>query len=93
MTKRKRDQRIIVNTDERIVPAETEAKVEGETTIHAELPTPRQYAPPACSLCSAIREPGSNYSRVYATQRTDGSVIRYVRCHHCGNTYKTIEKI
>ena len=94
MTKRKRDQRIIVNTDERIVPAETEAKVEGETTIHAELPEPKRYTPPNCSMCTAMRpKPEESYVTVTSTQRQDGFIFRYCKCGFCGNTFKESERI
>lgn len=39
-----------------------------------------------CSLCTALREPGTNYSRVYSKQGN----TRYCRCDFCNNTWKQI---
>jgi hypothetical protein len=51
--------------------------------------TPREYAAPPCSVCERLRG-GLNYSRVYCTRVEGGHRVRYIKCHHCGNTYKDI---
>lgn len=48
---------------------------------------PRQFTAPACSLCAAIRPDGTNYSRIYGTVTRDNTIVRYVRCHFCNNTW------
>lgn len=37
-----------------------------------------------CTSCEALRQSGTNYTRVYATRGN----VRYCRCHYCGNTWK-----
>lgn len=48
---------------------------------------PRQFTAPACSLCAAIRPDGTNYSRIYGTVTREKTIVRYVRCHFCNNTW------
>jgi hypothetical protein len=67
--------------DSRIESEEVDARL-------IELPKPRVYAPPSCTLCSNDRPKGMDYTRVYKTHRVDGFIIRYCRCDFCGNTYK-----
>jgi len=57
-----------------------------------EAPKPRQteFTAPGCPACESIREPGSNYSRVYNTTRTTQAVYRYCRCGYCGHTFKVV---
>lgn len=51
-----------------------------------EPPKPRvtSFVPRPCSACTALREEGSNYSRVTSTQGN----IRYCKCGFCNNTWK-----
>jgi hypothetical protein len=56
-------------------------------------PRPRQFVAPPCSQCSALREPGTNYSRVYGTTRKVDAIYRYVRCHYCGFSWTLTERI
>jgi hypothetical protein len=50
-------------------------------------PKPRPFSAPACSMCTAVRPPDSNYSRCYGTIPRDGGLVRYIRCHFCGNSW------
>lgn len=50
-------------------------------------PKPRVFVAPACGSCAGLRPDYSNYSRVYGTVRRDGFIVRYVRCHFCGNSW------
>lgn len=56
-------------------------------------PKPRVFVAPACGSCAGLRPDYSNYSRVYGTVRRDGFVVRYVRCHFCGNSWTVQVKI
>jgi hypothetical protein len=56
-------------------------------------PKPRQYVAPPCSACAALREPGSNYSRVYGTTRRPGEVSRYVKCGFCNFSWVDRERV
>lgn len=49
-------------------------------------PIPRvsSFVPRACTSCTALRQPETNYSRVMSTQGR----IRYCKCTFCGNTWK-----
>jgi hypothetical protein len=42
------------------------------------------FVPSPCPMCTALREEGSNYSRVVSTQGN----IRYCKCSFCNNTWK-----
>jgi formate dehydrogenase maturation protein FdhE len=55
-------------------------------------PIERTYSPPPCCSCESHRPKQSNYTRVYKTQREEGSIIRYCRCSFCGETWKHIRK-
>ena len=48
----------------------------------------RTFVARPCSVCQALREPNTNYTRVYATRET----ARYCKCDYCGNTWKDLEK-
>ena len=98
MTKRKRDQRIIVNTDERIVPAETEAKVEGETTVAMSIAEIiGRYVPPPCSACSSMSLPNRRTTYVNGTQivntQTEFIIERSIKCPNCGTARMDYERI
>lgn len=101
MTKPKklRDSRIESEADERLIVPETPvvvetlAEVEGETTIIAEIATPKRYVPPNCSCCTALRpKPDISYVSVYHTRREDGYILHYCKCGFCNNTFKHSEK-
>ena len=44
----------------------------------------RTFTAKPCSACEALRKPGTNFTRVFATRGN----VRYCRCHYCGNTWK-----
>lgn len=44
----------------------------------------RTFVAKPCSVCQALREPDTNFTRVYASRGN----IRYCRCSYCGNTWK-----
>jgi len=46
-------------------------------------PKPRAFVARPCTACMAVREPATNYSRVYSTKGR----IRYCKCDFCGNTW------
>jgi hypothetical protein len=77
MTHKRRDERRLEAKDDRLAKEADQRLIE-----------PRSYAPPPCSLCTELRPPDESYSRVYATVKTEGSIVRYCRCDFCGNTYK-----
>ncbi len=44
----------------------------------------RTFTAKPCTVCTSIREPDTNFTRVFATRGN----VRYCRCHFCGNTWK-----
>jgi hypothetical protein len=44
----------------------------------------RTFTAKPCSVCQALREPDTNFTRVYATRDR----VRYCRCTYCNNTWK-----
>jgi len=44
----------------------------------------RTFTAKPCSVCTALREPDTNFTRVYASRGN----IRYCRCSFCNNTWK-----
>lgn len=50
------------------------------------------YVPPVCSMCRAMNEDGTNYTRVYATKQTTHETIHYCMCHRCDHTFKHITR-
>ena len=44
----------------------------------------RTFIAKPCTLCTALREPDTNFTRVYASRGN----IRYCRCSYCNNTWK-----
>lgn len=56
--------------------------------IEADQPKPRAFTPKPCVCCRALREVGTNYSRVYAVRHDGPTLVRYIRCSFCGNTWK-----
>lgn len=44
---------------------------------------PRAFVPRPCSMCTALRKPNTNFSRVTTTRGT----VRYCECRFCGNTW------
>jgi hypothetical protein len=69
----------------------TEAVVEAiEPPKPVEGPQPRLYAPRPCSMCTALRPKGTNYTRVYGHGRDDNKIVRYCRCGFCGHTFKDV---
>jgi hypothetical protein len=44
----------------------------------------RTFVAKPCSVCQALREPDTNFTRVYASRGN----IRYCRCSFCNNTWK-----
>ena len=48
----------------------------------------RTFIAKPCTLCTALRPPNTNYTRVYASRET----ARYCKCSYCGNTWKDLEK-
>jgi hypothetical protein len=49
----------------------------------------RTFTAKPCTECEALREPATNFTRVFATRGN----IRYCRCHFCGNTWKDSEAV
>lgn len=82
-----KEQRVVSATVERVERAIEQVEVieqivERELASEA-IATPRRFVPRACTACTALRPPNTNYSRVYATV---GSV-RYCKCGYCGETW------
>ncbi len=48
----------------------------------------RTFIAKPCTICTALRPPNTNYTRVYASRET----ARYCKCSYCGNTWKDLEK-
>jgi len=46
-------------------------------------PKPRAFVPRPCTACLTVREPATNYSRVYSSNGR----VRYCKCSFCGNTW------
>jgi hypothetical protein len=44
----------------------------------------RTFTAKPCTLCTALRGPDTNFTRVYATRDR----VRYCRCTYCNNTWK-----
>lgn len=44
----------------------------------------RTFVAKPCSVCQALREPDTNFTRVYASRGN----VRYCRCSFCNNTWK-----
>ena len=44
----------------------------------------RTFTAKPCSVCQALREPDTNFTRVYATRDR----VRYCKCTYCNNTWK-----
>jgi len=44
----------------------------------------RTFTAKPCTLCTALRGPGTNFTRVYASRGN----VRYCKCHYCNNTWK-----
>jgi hypothetical protein len=51
------------------------------------VPRVRTFSAKPCTSCEALREVGTNFTRVFATRGN----VRYCRCHFCGNTWKDSE--
>jgi len=49
----------------------------------------RTFTAKPCAACEALREPDTNFTRVFATRGN----IRYCRCHYCGNTWKDSDTV
>jgi hypothetical protein len=47
-------------------------------------PRSRTFTAKPCTLCTALREPDTNFTRVYASRGN----VRYCRCTYCNNTWK-----
>jgi hypothetical protein len=47
-------------------------------------PRSRTFTAKPCSVCTALREPDTNFTRVYATRDR----VRYCKCTYCNNTWK-----
>jgi hypothetical protein len=47
-------------------------------------PRSRTFTAKPCSVCAALREPDTNFTRVYATRDR----VRYCKCTYCKNTWK-----
>ena len=58
-----------------------------------ELPQPKRYSPPKCSMCTALRNTDDNYTEVYRTAREVEYTVRYCKCRFCGNTFKDLERV
>ena len=52
-----------------------------------------EFVAPPCKSCEALREAGTNYSRVYCVRQIYGHTIRYVRCGFCGETNKITQRV
>jgi NAD-dependent SIR2 family protein deacetylase len=61
----------------------SEAKVE-KIIVGMAFARSKTFTARPCSSCEALRQSGTNYTRVYATRGN----VRYCRCHYCGNTWK-----
>lgn len=57
-----------------------------------EPPKPRRYTPPKCSICTAIRPEGQDFTEVYSVKREGEYTIRYCRCNFCRNTFKDSQR-
>lgn len=44
----------------------------------------RTFVAKPCTLCTALRGPATNFTRVYASRGN----VRYCKCHYCNNTWK-----
>ena len=64
-----------------------ERRKEIRRPVQQEPVKPRAFVAPGCSSCVGIRPDYTNYSRVYGTVRRENQVVRYVRCHFCGNSW------
>jgi len=51
---------------------------------------PKVYTPPPCTNCESRRPPNTNYSQVFSVHRTQGKVIRYIKCSYCLNRFKDV---
>ncbi len=49
----------------------------------------RSFTAKPCTNCEELREPGTNFSRVYATRGN----VRYCRCDYCGHTWKDSDAV
>lgn len=49
----------------------------------------RTFTAKPCTACTSIREPDTNFTRVFATRGN----VRYCRCHYCGNTWKDSDAV
>jgi aspartate carbamoyltransferase regulatory subunit len=49
----------------------------------------RTFTAKPCAACAALREPDTNFTRVFATRGN----VRYCRCHYCGNTWKDSDAV
>ena len=54
------------------------------TALAQPRPRSRTFTAKPCSVCQALREPNTNFTRVYASRGN----IRYCRCSFCNNTWK-----
>lgn len=75
-------------TEQRSIPQETrrlgaEATVE-KIVVGMAFARSKTFTARPCTSCEALRQSGTNYTRVYATRGN----VRYCRCHYCGNTWK-----
>lgn len=64
-----------------------ERRKEIRRPVEPEASKPRAFVAPPCSGCVRVRPDYTNFSRIYGTVRRGNEVVRYVRCHFCGNTW------
>jgi len=70
-----------------IVPPSIEDIIEERGQDYRKLlprPRSRTFTAKPCSVCQALREPDTNYTRVYASRGN----VRYCKCTYCNNTWK-----
>jgi|GEM_PF-3439606 len=88
------DDRIITSEVEPIELVETIAETPITEVVINTMPEPkpRRYVPPKCSMCTALRPSGTDYTEVYRTRYDDGYTVRHCKCGFCGNTFKHISR-
>lgn len=70
------------------LPTETR-RVDTETAVLVPIARVRSFTAKPCTNCEQLREPGTNFSRVYATRGN----VRYCRCDYCGHTWKDSDSV
>jgi hypothetical protein len=74
-------------------PQPTEPTIATGADIEPSVLKPRRYVPPSCSLCTALRPKGQDFTSVYATKQIGTYIIRHCKCGFCGNTFKDSQEV